>query len=195
MVKLDKIVTKKGDGGHTRLATGEAVAKDSLRISANGEIDEINALIGLILLHLKDDDDRSLTESLQNRQHDLFDLGADISTPLHVKNLSWEPIRLRKAHLERLEKDLEAFLEPLAPLTSFILPGGRAASAWLHLARTVTRRAERAIVRLDREESGSVSPLALKYLNRLSDYFFVMARFANNLGKEDILWESGKTKR
>lgn len=182
MVRLDKIVTKAGDGGQTRLATGEQVSKSSPRIEANGAVDEANCAIGVARLHAEP----RLDAILARVQHDLFDLGADISTPLSA---TFEALRITDAQVDRLEAEIDALHAAQTPLTSFVLPGGSPAAAYLHLARAIARRAERAIAAL--LESEPINPAALKYANRLSDLLFVMARAANKDGASDVLWVPG----
>ncbi|HRE44117.1 MAG TPA: cob(I)yrinic acid a,c-diamide adenosyltransferase [Terricaulis sp.] len=185
MVKLDKIVTKAGDGGKTRLVTGEPVSKASARVEAYGTVDELNSVVGVVRLHTTGD--ARLDPILARIQNDLFDLGADLATPQTDK---FEALRVSEAQVDRLEAEVDALHAGQAPLTSFILPGGGAAAAYLHLARTVARRAERAITRLV-EEDASTNLACLKYANRLSDLFFIMARAANDDGKSDVLWVPG----
>lgn len=185
MVKLDKIVTKAGDGGKTRLATGEPVSKASARVEAYGAVDELNSVVGVARLHTSGD--ARLDPILARIQNDLFDLGADLATPQTDK---FEALRITDAQVDRLEVEVDALHAAQAPLTSFILPGGSAAAAYLHLARTIARRAERAITRLA-EDDASANPACLKYANRLSDLFFIMARAANDDGKSDVLWVPG----
>jgi cob(I)alamin adenosyltransferase len=187
MVRLDKIVTKAGDGGKTRLATGEPVSKASARVEAYGAVDEANSAIGVARLHTTSDS--VLDPILDRAQNDLFDLGADLATPETDKPLSYEPLRIIEAQVDRLEAEVEALNEKLSPLTSFILPGGTPAAAHLHVARAVMRRAERAIVALS--ESDKVSPAAIKFANRMSDLLFVAARYANDQGRADIMWKPG----
>jgi len=189
MVRLDKIVTKAGDGGRTRLATGEEVSKASARVEAYGAVDEVNSLIGVVRLCTQGDS--RLDPILARIQNDLFDLGADLATPERGDPLPFTPLRITEAQTDRLEAELGALNEDLAPLTSFILPGGTPAATYLHLARTVARRAERQIAALMESEGETVSPDALKYLNRLSDLLFVAARDANHQGAADILWVPG----
>lgn len=187
MVRLDKIVTKAGDRGTTRLATGEEVAKHSLRVEAYGAVDETNSAIGVARLHTSGD----LDALLARVQNDLFDLGSDLATPERDKPLPFEALRITDAQVDQLEAEVEAINEKLEPLTSFILPAGTPAAAHLHLARTIARRAERAIGRLMAEPNERVSPAALKYMNRCSDLLFVAARHANDDGKADVLWTPG----
>jgi cob(I)alamin adenosyltransferase len=186
MVRIDKIVTKAGDGGKTRLATGEPVSKASARVAAYGAVDEANSAIGVARLHTTSDP--VLDPILDRAQNDLFDLGADLATP-HAPDLKFEPLRIQESQVLRLEAEIDQLNEKLEPLTSFILPGGSPAAAHLHLARAIARRAERDIVALaDVEE---ISPEAVKFANRLSDLLFVAARWANDHGKADLLWKPG----
>ncbi len=186
MVRLDKIVTKAGDGGRTRLATGEPVSKASARVEAFGAVDEANSAIGVARLHTTADP--VLDPILDRVQNDLFDLGADLATPASP-DLKFEPLRMQESQVLRLEAELDALNETLTPLTSFILPGGTPAAAHLHLARAIARRAERAIVALADVEP--VSAEAIKFANRLSDLLFVAARYANDHGRGDLLWKPG----
>ncbi len=186
MVRLDKIVTKAGDGGKTRLATGEPVSKASARVEAYGAVDEANSAIGVARLHTTSDP--VLDPVLDRLQNDLFDLGADLATP-DSPDLKFEPLRIQASQTDRLEAEVEALNEKLSPLTSFILPGGSPAAAHLHLARAIARRAERAIVALADVEA--ISPEAVKFANRLSDLLFVAARYANDQGRADLLWKPG----
>ena len=189
MVTLNKIYTRTGDGGETRLATGEPVAKDDRRVEAYGAVDETNASIGLARLH-----GGELDSLLARIQNELFDLGADLSTPERDKPLGWEPLRIVDGQVEWLEAEIDRLNANLGPLTSFILRGGSPLAAHLHHACTVCRRAERAVVTLMRTEGEVVSPAALKYLNRLSDLLFVAARHANGRGADDVLWQPGATR-
>lgn len=186
MVRLDKIVTKAGDGGKTRLATGEPVSKASARVEAYGAVDEANSAIGVARLHTAGD--AILDPILDRVQNDLFDLGADLATP-QSPDLKFEPLRLQESQVLRLEAEIDTLNEKLSPLTSFILPGGTAAAAHLHLARAIARRAERAIVAL--ADAEPVSAEAIKFANRLSDLLFVAARHANDQGRGDLLWKPG----
>jgi cob(I)alamin adenosyltransferase len=186
MVRLDKIVTTAGDGGRTRLATGEPVSKASARVEAYGAVDEANSAIGVARLHTTADP--VLDPILDRVQNDLFDLGADLATPASP-DLKFEPLRMQESQVLRLEAELDALNETLTPLTSFILPGGTPAAAHLHLARAIARRAERAIVALADVEP--VSAEAIKFANRLSDLLFVAARYANDHGRGDLLWKPG----
>jgi len=186
MVRIDKIVTKAGDGGKTRLATGEQVSKASARVEAYGAVDEANSAIGVARLHTTAD--AVLDPILDRAQNDLFDLGADLATP-QADDLKFEPLRIQESQTLRLEAEIDQLNETLEPLTSFILPGGSPAAAHLHLARAIARRAERAIVAAAAVET--ISPEAIKFANRLSDLLFVAARYANDQGKADLLWKPG----
>ena len=182
MVKLNKIYTRTGDGGDTSLVDGRRVAKHSRRPAAFGEVDEANSGIGLARLHTSDDAD----EMLGRIQNDLFDLGADLATPEGDS----PALRIPGDQVPRLETEIDDMNSSLEPLKSFILPGGTDAAAWLHLARTVVRRAERRMTELATEEV--VNDTAMKYVNRLSDHLFVLARILNDGGKTDILWRPGQ---
>jgi len=192
VVTLNKIYTRAGDDGSTRLATGEPVAKHHLRVEAYGTVDETNACLGLARLHAAADP--FLDEGLARIQNELFDLGADLATPEREQPLGWEPLRIVGSQVERLEREIDAMNEAMAPLESFVLPAGSALAAHLHLARTVCRRAERDAVRLAGAPAEKVSPEAVKYLNRLSDWLFVAARRANADGADDVLWKPGGTR-
>ena len=186
MVRLDKIVTKAGDGGKTRLATGEPVSKASARVEAYGAVDEANSAIGVARLHTTAD--ALLDPILERVQNDLFDLGADLATP-DSPDLKFEPLRIQASQTDRLEAEVDQLNAKLTPLTSFILPGGAPAAAHLHLARAIARRAERCAVLLSEETA--INPEAVEYLNRLSDLLFVAARYANDEGRADLLWTPG----
>ncbi|MBI1251631.1 MAG: cob(I)yrinic acid a,c-diamide adenosyltransferase [Alphaproteobacteria bacterium] len=192
MVTLNKIVTKAGDGGKTRLASGQEVDKHCPRVAAYGAVDEANAAIGVARLHTAGD--ARLDPILARVQNDLFDLGADLATPESPTPLPYEPLRILETQVDRLEAEVEALNAALQPLTSFILPAGSPAAAHLHLARTIARRAERAISALMAEPGETVSPAALKYMNRVSDLLFVAARAANADGRDDVLWTPGATR-
>lgn len=187
MVVLNKIYTKTGDAGETALGNGVRVAKHSLRVTAYGTVDEANATVGLARLSASGD----LDGQLAMIQNDLFDLGADLCRPEMEKDADAEyaPLRMTDAQVARLESEIDAMNGDLAPLRSFILPGGTPLAAYLHLCRTVSRRAERLTVELATMEA--VNPAAVKYLNRLSDWFFVASRVANDGGKNDVLWIPG----
>jgi len=183
VVKLNKIYTRTGDDGTTGLADGSRRKKHEPRMAAIGSVDEANAAIGLARLHAGE----AIDVHLARIQNDLFDLGADLATP--GDDISWTPIRIKAGQVSALETILDDLNEDLEPLTSFILPAGTALSAHLHMARTVVRRAERDAVALAEVET--VNPEAVKYLNRLSDLLFVMARHANDCGRADVLWVPG----
>jgi cob(I)alamin adenosyltransferase len=186
MVRLDRIYTRGGDGGMTSLGDGTRVAKHAPRIEIMGTVDEANAALGLARLDMAGEDDAMLARI----QNDLFDLGADLAVPLTDDGKS--RLRVAQAQIDRLEAEIDAMNETLAPLTSFILPGGTAASAHLHFARTIVRRAERQLARALEDES--FNRLTLAYLNRLSDHLFVMARHLNGRGARDILWTPGQNR-
>lgn len=193
MVKLNKIYTRTGDNGTTGLASGPRRRKDDLRIVACGDIDETNAAIGLARLYTM----LALPEVdavLARVQNDLFDLGADIATPETNVDLGYTPLRIVSAQVERLEQEIDAFNAQLQPLNSFILPGGSPIAAHLHMARTIARRAERAMVALNAQADEQVSDPALHYINRLSDLLFVGSRIANDRGRTDVLWVPGMTR-
>ncbi|WP_084420590.1 cob(I)yrinic acid a,c-diamide adenosyltransferase [Henriciella litoralis] len=187
MVKLDKIYTRTGDDGQTRLSTGEKVAKWSERVTAYGSVDEVNAALGVASLHAEGD----MAAAIKRIQNDLFDLGADLATPDRGKKLAWEPLRVSPAQTARLETEIDTLNAEIAPLDSFILPGGSELAAHLHVARTICRRAERDVARLASIDDEAVSEAALSYVNRLSDWLFVAARAANENGKSDIKWVPG----
>jgi len=184
MVKLNKIYTRTGDDGETSLVDGRRVAKSSRRPSAFGEVDEANSVIGLARLHCPDDSDADTM--LSRIQNDLFDLGADLATP----ESDTPALRITDEQVARLEAEIDGMNESLKPLTSFILPGGSPAAAWLHLGRTVVRRAERRMTELAAEEV--VNEAAMRYINRLSDHLFVLARTLNKGGETDVLWRPGQ---
>jgi cob(I)alamin adenosyltransferase len=184
MVTLNRIYTKSGDKGQTALGDGTRLPKHALRIAAYGTVDEANAAIGLVRLHTSGADD----EMLARIQNDLFDLGADLCVPEGGRR-SEGALRIVEAQVERLEHEIDAMNAALHPLNSFVLPGGTPAAAYLHLARTIARRAERLMVELSEQET--VGAAAIKYINRLSDHLFVMARYANDRGAKDVLWKPG----
>jgi cob(I)alamin adenosyltransferase len=190
MVVLSKIYTKTGDAGETALGNGARVAKHSIRVSAYGTVDEVNATVGLARLSAQGE----IEAGLARISNDLFDLGADLCTPdRHLDaTLPYTPLRIIEAQVERLEREIDGWNARLTPLRSFILPGGSALSAHLHLCRTVCRRAERLVVELATMED--VNPEAVRYLNRLSDWFFVAGRIANDDGRADVLWVPGLTR-
>jgi cob(I)alamin adenosyltransferase len=188
MVKLNRIYTRTGDDGTTGLVDGSRTPKDAPRMAAIGDVDELNAAIGMVALHL----DGEALARLRMIQNDLFDLGADLATPGEDFTPGEMTLRVVAKQVLRLEAELDLMNEALLPLTSFILPGGTAAGAALHVARTVCRRAERTAVSAARNVS--LNPEALKYLNRLSDYLFVMGRAVNDNGATDILWVPGASR-
>ncbi len=193
MVTLNKIYTKTGDQGDTALGTGERRLKSDTRVAAYGTVDETNSQTGVARLavapHHPD-----LDAMLGRIQNDLFDLGADLATPESDEPLGYEPLRVTPEQVERLESEIDLLNADLQPLKSFVLPGGSPASAHLHVCRTVSRRAERLMVALSQTEGEKVSDAALKYINRLSDFFFVAARWTNDKGEADILWVPGKNR-
>lgn len=190
MVVLNKIYTRTGDDGTTALGTGERVRKDGLRVSAYGTVDEANAAIGLAVLALAEESG-TLRDMLLRIQNDLFDLGADLCVPDRGEELPYEPLRISSGQVDRLEAEIDKLNQDLQPLKSFVLPGGSAAATALHQARTIVRRAERMIVELAAETDEPVSDPAIKFVNRLSDFLFVAARYANDKGKSDVLWVPG----
>jgi cob(I)alamin adenosyltransferase len=181
MVVLTKIYTKTGDDGTTALGDGTRVAKDSPRIAAYGTVDETNAAIGVARLQLGGEH-REVSEMLARIQNDLFDVGADLCVPQTDVPLPYTPLRLKASQVERLEREIDAMNAEMAPLASFVLPGGTAAGAALHMARTICRRAERCIAELKRLEAQGVSEHVLHYINRLSDHLFVASRYVNDKG-------------
>jgi cob(I)alamin adenosyltransferase len=187
MVRLTRIYTRGGDKGETSLGDGSRVPKQSLRVAAYGTVDEANAAIGLARLHA----DAEADAMLARIQNDLFDLGADLCTPEDGRRAAGA-LRIVAAQVARLEREIDAMNKDLEPLNSFVLPGGSPAAAHLHLARTVTRRAERLVCALAVEEK--VNPEAIKYLNRLSDHLFVLSRRMNANGARDVLWQPGATR-
>ncbi|TWT14006.1 cob(I)yrinic acid a,c-diamide adenosyltransferase [Reyranella sp. CPCC 100927] len=187
MVQLTRIYTRGGDKGKTSLGNGERVEKHDQRVAAYGAVDEANATIGLARLHTTGDDDAMLARI----QNDLFDLGADLCTP-EAEGNTRERLRIVASQVERLEREIDAMNADLAPLKSFILPGGTPAATYLHLARTVARRAEREMTALAQRET--VNQEALRYINRVSDHLFVMARHLNDKGARDVLWSPGATR-
>lgn len=189
MVVLNKIYTKTGDDGTTALGSGARRKKYDIRVAAYGTVDETNACIGLARLHLAGNEE--LDAALMRIQNDLFDLGADLATPDTGEKLEYEPLRITEGQVAAVEKEIDRFNKQLQPLRSFVLPGGSAAAAHLHLARTVARRAERMIVELSDEPDEKVSGEAIRYMNRVSDFLFVAARAMNDGGKADVLWVPG----
>ncbi len=191
MVTLNRIYTRTGDAGNTRLATGATVSKSDLRVETYGAVDETNACLGLARLHTATDP--ALDAMLARIQNELFDLGADLSTPARADEAEGAMLRILDSQVARLEKEIDTLNDALPDLKSFVLPGGTPAAAALHLARTVCRRAEREAVRLV-EAGEPVSGPALRYLNRLSDLLFVAARWANGRGDAEVFWASGATR-
>jgi cob(I)alamin adenosyltransferase len=195
MVVLNRIYTRTGDSGETALGSGERVSKADTRIEAYGTVDETNTVIGLVRLHTTQAELALLDEMLGRIQNELFDLGADLCVPDRGQKLEWEPLRILPSQAERLEQEIDQLNEMLSPLRSFVLPGGVAAAAYLHQARTVCRRAERLMVTLKGVEGEVVSDAAMAYINRLSDFLFVASRWANvKAGDGDVLWVPGKTR-
>jgi cob(I)alamin adenosyltransferase len=186
MVTLTKIYTRGGDAGQTSLGDGRRVEKFDHRVAAYGTVDETNGIIGLARLHTEGDADAMLSRI----QNDLFDLGADLCTPEDGRK-NEGALRIAESQVERLEAEIDAMNEHLQPLTSFILPGGKPAAAYLHLARTVARRAERLMCELAADEAVDVNAAAIRYINRLSDHLFVLARALNDNGATDVLWVPG----
>jgi cob(I)alamin adenosyltransferase len=190
MVVLNRIYTKTGDDGTTALGSGERRPKYDLRVTAYGTVDETNAAIGVARLYLKDAPE--VDAMLGRIQNDLFDLGADLAVP--ERQGKAERLRLLVGQVERLEREIDQLNDKLAPLTSFVLPGGTAAAAHLHLARTICRRAERIVVELAAKPDEPVSAPAIQYLNRLSDFLFVASRATNDNGAGDVLWVPGQNR-
>jgi cob(I)alamin adenosyltransferase len=193
MVVLNKIYTKTGDDGTTALGTGERRPKYDLRIEAYGTVDETNAAVGVARCELSPDL-AALDGMLAAIQNDLFDLGAELATPDDGKPKDYEPLLIVTSQVERIERDIDTLNAELSPLRSFVLPGGSRAAAALHLARTISRRAERLMVKLGREEPERVGRPALLYMNRLSDFLFVASRYVNRKGEGDVLWVPGKNR-
>jgi cob(I)alamin adenosyltransferase len=192
MVVLNKIYTRTGDDGTTALGTGERRKKYDLRVAAYGTLDEANSVIGIARLHTAED--AGLDAALSRIQNDLFDVGADLTTPGKGKGPGGARLTVTAAQVDWLEAEIDRLNDELEPLRSFILPGGSAAAAHLHLARTVCRRAERLIAELNDKPDESVTPEVLKYVNRLSDFLFVAARHANGKGARDVLWKPGQNR-
>ena len=186
MIKLNKIYTKTGDGGDTALGDGERVLKDSLRVSAYGNVDELNASIGIITLYAN----AELKRKLKNIQNDLFDIGADLCVPISEKNK--DRLRLSTNQIETLELEIDEMNSILEPLNSFVLPGGCRSATFLHMARTICRRAERSVVSLRSQEE--INNNTLIYLNRLSDWLFVASRVENQENSSEVLWAPGRNK-
>lgn len=193
MVVLSKIYTRTGDKGTTALGSGERVAKHALRIDAYGTVDEANASIGMARVHLGSGHP-GLDAKLARIQNDLFDLGADLCVPDRGQKLEYEPLRMTDGQVKRLEDEIDEMNAELRPLRSFVLPGGSPAAAALHVARTVSRRAERLMVELAADPNEPVGAAALQYINRLSDFLFVASRYVNDRGKSDVLWVPGQNR-
>jgi cob(I)alamin adenosyltransferase len=192
MVVLNRIYTRTGDDGTTALGSGERRVKYDLRIEAYGTIDEVNAAIGFARLHTASD--AHIDAMLARIQNDLFDLGADLCSPDKGKGPGGERLAIVDGQVARLEQEIDTLNAGLAPLRSFVLPGGTPAAAALHLARTICRRAERLIVELSHRSGETVSPAVIKYVNRLSDFLFVASRYVNDNGARDVLWAPGKNR-
>jgi cob(I)alamin adenosyltransferase len=192
MVVLNKIYTRTGDDGTTALGTGERRKKYDLRIAAYGTLDEVNAALGIVRLHTGND--AALDAALSRIQNDLFDVGADLCTPGKGKGPGGARLTVTQTQVAWLESEIDRLNAELSPLRSFVLPGGSAAAAYLHFARTVCRRAERLIAELMDTKDESVTPEVLKYVNRLSDLLFVAARYANDKGGRDVLWKPGQNR-
>lgn len=192
MVVLNRIYTRTGDDGSTALGSGERRAKHDLRVAAYGTVDEVNAAIGIARLHAAADPE--LDAMLARIQNDLFDVGADLCLPDKGKGPGGARLDVTEAQVEWLERQIDRLNAELKPLRSFVLPGGSAAAADLHLARTVCRRAERVIAELKDKPGETVTPAVLKYVNRLSDFLFVAARFSNDKGTADVLWVPGQNR-
>jgi cob(I)alamin adenosyltransferase len=188
MVYLSRIYTKAGDGGETALGDGTRVPKDHARVTAYGSVDELNSVLGLLLAHHPETEEAGLLRAIQN---DLLDVGGDLCIPQSPDETPGKCLRIRPEQAARLEQAIDQLNANLTPLRSFVLPGGRPLAAWCHLARTICRRAERDVVTLARSEK--INPEVIVYLNRLSDFLFVLARVANDGGTSDVLWEPGKT--
>jgi len=191
MIVLNKIYTKKGDDGKTELGDGNRIEKFSTRVEAYGTVDEVNSVIGTVTCLSINTELKTALERIQN---DLFDLGADLCLPeIENETLAYEPLRVRKEQVSRLESEIDAMNKSIEPIKSFVLPGGTEIAANFHLCRTVCRRAERRVVKL--METEQINQEALIYLNRLSDWFFVAARKSNNNGKGDILWKPANNQK
>jgi cob(I)alamin adenosyltransferase len=194
MVVLNRIYTRTGDKGDTALGSGQRLSKAHLRIQAYGTVDETNATLGVVRLHTTTEALAVLDAMLARIQNELFDLGADLCVPETGEKLAYEPLRILPKQCERLETEIDQLNGELSPLRSFVLPGGHAAAAHLHVARTVCRRAERLIVELKSVSGEHVNEAALAYINRLSDFLFVASRWVNAKTTGDILWVPGNTR-
>jgi cob(I)alamin adenosyltransferase len=192
MVKLNKIYTRTGDDGSTGLGSGERRKKYDLRVAAYGTLDEANAAIGIARLHTSGN--VTLDAALSRIQNDLFDVGADLCTPGKGRGPEGARLTVTQAQVDWLESEIDRLNDDLAPLKSFVLPGGTAAAAYLHLARTICRRAERLIAELKDKPGESVGAEVLQYVNRLSDFLFVAGRYANRKGARDVLWQPGQNR-
>ncbi|MGV1014256.1 MAG: cob(I)yrinic acid a,c-diamide adenosyltransferase [Methyloceanibacter sp.] len=192
MVVLSKIYTRTGDDGTTALGSGRRVAKYDLRVEAYGTLDETNAAIGLARLHTRNSEP-DLDAMLARIQNDLFDLGADLCFPDETRDARGR-LQVSDTQVTRLEREIDALNRELKPLRSFVLPGGTPAASFLHLARTISRRAERLVVALAARPDEPVGGPALRYINRLSDFLFVAARYANDRGKSDVMWVPGENR-
>ena len=193
MVVLNRIYTRTGDVGTTALGDGARRPKYDLRIEAYGTVDETNSILGLVRLHTSAQP--GVDAMLARIQNDLFDLGADLCTPDSGARLDYEPLRIIQPQVDRLEHEIDELNADLPPLRSFVLPGGTPAAAFLHQARTVSRRAERLMVQLAAQPGEKVGDPALKYINRVSDFLFVASRWINARGAGDVLWVPGKNRR
>lgn len=193
MVVLNRIYTRTGDEGSTALGSGERRPKFDLRVAAYGTVDETNAAIGLARLTARSESP-VIDDMLLAIQNDLFDLGADLCTPDTGKDLGYEPLRIVESQVDRLEEEIDQLNADLEPLKSFVLPSGTPTAAALHLARTISRRAERLMVELAANEQEKVGEPALKYINRLSDFLFVASRAVNHIAAGDVLWTPGKNR-
>ena len=197
MVKLNKIYTRTGDDGSTGLADGSRVLKHSLRPQAYGTVDELNASLGLVFLCLDNKKDESLFDDIKvlirGIQNDLFDLGADLSTPISKVKQNYKPLRITENQIKKIEKKIDEYNDDLKPLNSFILPGGSEAASLMHVSRTIARRAERDVSLLSSGEE--INNNSLVYLNRLSDLLFVLSRVLNKNGLNDVLWVPGANQK
>jgi cob(I)alamin adenosyltransferase len=192
VVVLNRIYTRTGDDGTTALGSGQRRPKSDLRVAAYGTVDEANAAVGMARLHTARHE--TVDAMLARIQNDLFDLGADLACPDTGEKLDYEPLRIVASQVARVEADIDLLNKPLERLRSFVLPGGTPAAAALHVARTVSRRAERLMVELARRPDETVNPEALKYMNRVSDFLFVASRTVNDNGRADVLWVPGQNR-
>jgi len=194
MVRISKVYTRFGDKGSTQLGDGSTVAKSSVRVGAYGAVDEANAALGRSIVAIGHADNQPMRSDLLTIQNELFDVGADLCTPIADDEKPGDRLRVLPAQARRLETMIDRYNEPLATLASFVLPGGSALAAELHVARTIVRRAERCVAELLVVEPERTNPAALVYLNRLSDLLFVLGRVANDNGASDVLWAPGATR-